>query len=190
MHEPGQRCADLIEMTANALSGETVALMLMAVQKDNLELSIKYAIKWVHTQFKEGTGGTEAVIKKCLQAFPSIWFSLILNEDFSFKSFKKKSFSSFFEEEKFNEILSKLQSFVTNPPLSISNNNPHHTMIVIILILEYASLIKKNSTEPLDKAYSQYINSDTHNAVQECFLVSPNQYSILQFTEFILKHHL
>ena len=59
-----------------------------------------------------------------------------------------------------------------------------------MLILEYASLLKKNSTEALDKAYSQYIYSDTHNAVQECFLASFNQYSILQFTEFILKHHL
>ena len=46
MHKPGQRCTDLIEMTANALSGDVVALMLMAAQKDNLELSIKYAIKW------------------------------------------------------------------------------------------------------------------------------------------------
>jgi hypothetical protein len=46
MHKPSQRCNDLIEKTADALSGETVALMLMAVQKDNLELSIKYAIKW------------------------------------------------------------------------------------------------------------------------------------------------
>jgi len=46
MHKPGQRCTDLIEMTANALSGDVVAVMLMAVQKDNLELSIKYAIKW------------------------------------------------------------------------------------------------------------------------------------------------
>jgi hypothetical protein len=46
MHKPGQRCTNLIERTANALSNETVALMLMAVQKDNLELSIKYAIKW------------------------------------------------------------------------------------------------------------------------------------------------
>ncbi len=33
-------------MTANALSGDIVALMLTAVQKDNLELSIKCAIKW------------------------------------------------------------------------------------------------------------------------------------------------
>ena len=46
MHKAGQHCTNLIEMTANALSGDVVALMLMAVQKDNLELSIKYAIKW------------------------------------------------------------------------------------------------------------------------------------------------
>ena len=46
MHKPGQRCTDLIEMTVNALSRDVVALMLVAVQKDNLELSIKSAIKW------------------------------------------------------------------------------------------------------------------------------------------------
>ena len=44
MQKPGQRCAGLIEMTANALSGGVVALMLVAVQKDNLELGIKQAI--------------------------------------------------------------------------------------------------------------------------------------------------
>jgi len=33
-------------MTAHALSGGVVALMLVAVQKDNLELSIKQAIGW------------------------------------------------------------------------------------------------------------------------------------------------
>ena len=46
MNRPGQRVAELIELTANVLSGGAVALMLMAVQKDNLELSIKQAIKW------------------------------------------------------------------------------------------------------------------------------------------------
>jgi hypothetical protein len=42
----GQRCTDLIEMTANALSRDVVGLMLVAVQKDNLALSIKEAIEW------------------------------------------------------------------------------------------------------------------------------------------------
>ena len=45
MNNPGQRCTDLLEVTANALCGGIVALMLMAVQSDNLELSIKQAIK-------------------------------------------------------------------------------------------------------------------------------------------------
>ena len=46
MHRPDQRCTDLIEVTANALSEGVVALMLMAVQRDNLELNIKQAIQW------------------------------------------------------------------------------------------------------------------------------------------------
>ena len=45
MQKHGQRCAGLIEMTAGSLSGDVVALMLLAVQRDNLELSIKQAIK-------------------------------------------------------------------------------------------------------------------------------------------------
>jgi hypothetical protein len=45
MHRPDQRCNDLIELTASALSGGAVALMLLAVQRDNLELSINQAIR-------------------------------------------------------------------------------------------------------------------------------------------------
>ena len=46
MQRHGQRCAGLIETTANALSRSVVALMLVAVQRGNLELSIKQAIGW------------------------------------------------------------------------------------------------------------------------------------------------
>ena len=53
MHRHDQRCTDLIEVTANALSGGVVALMLMAVQRNNLELNIKKAVEWlVHTYNK------------------------------------------------------------------------------------------------------------------------------------------
>ena len=45
MHIAGRTCTDLIEMTANALSGDVAALMLVAVQKNSLELSIQQAIK-------------------------------------------------------------------------------------------------------------------------------------------------
>jgi hypothetical protein len=45
MHKPGQRCTELIEKTADALSG-VIALMLLAVQKYNLEPNINQAVKW------------------------------------------------------------------------------------------------------------------------------------------------
>jgi hypothetical protein len=46
MHKDDQRCIDLVETTSNALRDDVTALMLLAVQKDNLELSIRQAIKW------------------------------------------------------------------------------------------------------------------------------------------------
>ena len=45
MQKHGQRCDRLIDMTADALSGGAVILMLVAIQRDNLELSIKLAIR-------------------------------------------------------------------------------------------------------------------------------------------------
>jgi hypothetical protein len=46
MHMEGQQCIELIEITANALNSGTVALILLSVQKDNLELNIKKAVEW------------------------------------------------------------------------------------------------------------------------------------------------
>ena len=45
MHKHGQQCTELIEKTANELSSGVVALMLLAVQKDNLELGIRLAVR-------------------------------------------------------------------------------------------------------------------------------------------------
>ena len=45
MHKHGHRCDGLVEMTANALVGDAITLMLAAVQRDDLELSIKQAIR-------------------------------------------------------------------------------------------------------------------------------------------------
>jgi len=74
MHRPGQRCFDLIQATENALSSGVVSLMLLAVQKDNLELNINRAVEWVHSASQGGKASTEIVIKACILAFPSIWF--------------------------------------------------------------------------------------------------------------------
>ena len=45
MHTQNGHCDDLIEKTAAALDEDTVALMLLAVQNGNLELSVKVALK-------------------------------------------------------------------------------------------------------------------------------------------------
>ena len=44
MHTQNGKCNDLIEKTAEALNEDAVALMLLAVQKDNLKLSVKLAL--------------------------------------------------------------------------------------------------------------------------------------------------
>ena len=44
MHREDGRCDKLIENTAMALNKDVVALMLLAVQRDNLELSVKIAL--------------------------------------------------------------------------------------------------------------------------------------------------
>jgi hypothetical protein len=45
MHRPGRLCTSLIDMTAKELAGG-VALILLAIQKHNLELNIKRAVEW------------------------------------------------------------------------------------------------------------------------------------------------
>jgi hypothetical protein len=46
MNRQDQRCTDLIEATAKALSDSTIALMLLTVQKGNMELNINRAVEW------------------------------------------------------------------------------------------------------------------------------------------------
>ena len=43
MHIDGSHCGNLVEKTAAALNDEAVLLMLIAVQRGNVELSMKLA---------------------------------------------------------------------------------------------------------------------------------------------------
>jgi hypothetical protein len=44
MHEPGQPCTELLETTATALNDGVVAVMVLAVKRGSLELSINAAV--------------------------------------------------------------------------------------------------------------------------------------------------
>jgi len=215
MHKHGQRCADLIEMTANALVGGAVALILLAIQKNNLELNINRAVKWAHSAFQTGNESTERVIKSCVLAFPSLWYPeyesrdkspwdeevLGFNENYEWYyesgELDDENDNSFFRQSSFkgftNALVSKLSSFLANT--GPSDDNPHHKLIVMILILEHTCLLfasqpKPAKDEALDRAYSRYCASTVHNELTNKFSAPPKEYSILQFTEFVLEHRL
>ena len=46
MHINGTHCGDLIEKTAAALNDDALMLMLASVQRNNVELSVRFAWKW------------------------------------------------------------------------------------------------------------------------------------------------
>jgi hypothetical protein len=52
MHEPGQHCTELLETTANALNDGVVAVMVLAVKRGNLELSINVGVARFVFQYK------------------------------------------------------------------------------------------------------------------------------------------
>ncbi|KAF8266812.1 hypothetical protein EI94DRAFT_134597 [Lactarius quietus] len=71
MHMKDSRCDSLVEETAAALNEDTVVLMLLAVQRGNIELSVKAALSRV----RHLTGSkAKPVIRECLIPFPYIWF--------------------------------------------------------------------------------------------------------------------
>ena len=92
MHEAGKQCTELLEKTANALNDNVVSVMLLAVQKGNLELSIiiavtksvfSYRVARKKPQFyfsactmfrgREEESLRGKIIGKCLMAFPYTW---------------------------------------------------------------------------------------------------------------------
>ncbi|KAH9169819.1 hypothetical protein EDB89DRAFT_2193581, partial [Lactarius sanguifluus] len=68
MHKKHMRCDRLIETTAAALNDDTIGLMLLAVQRGNLNLSVKTAL----SRARSHTGG-EHIVRECLIPFPYIW---------------------------------------------------------------------------------------------------------------------
>ena len=97
MDQKEARCDSLIEATAAALNDDVVALMLVAVQRDNnLGLSVNIALKWSVHQFKGAVGGNLirlcrvysqggfneldaiTIVQECIFPFPYLWASVQL----------------------------------------------------------------------------------------------------------------
>jgi hypothetical protein len=96
MHKQGQ-CTDLIDKTANELGDDVVTLMLVAVQRGNLELSVTeairryvrvciateirrvYSLDRTHAKSKQGIVSIEVVTEICIVAFPSLWVRVVMH---------------------------------------------------------------------------------------------------------------
>ena len=95
MNKEVARCNILTEATAAALSEDIIALMLIAVQKDNLGFSVKLALERSAHQFKGSVGGNlielcrvykgrfdnldaKTIVRQCLFPFPYLWVSVHL----------------------------------------------------------------------------------------------------------------
>ncbi len=96
MDKQTARCDPLIEATAAALNKNAVVLMLVAVQKNNLGLSVNIALKQSVLQLRRTVSGnlielfrvyssgrfneldTGTIVRECLFPFPYLWASVHL----------------------------------------------------------------------------------------------------------------
>jgi len=71
MNQQETRCDTLLEATASELNEDVVTLMLVAVQKDNLGLSVSLALKRSVHQFMGTVVGTSL---SCAGSIPVVGF--------------------------------------------------------------------------------------------------------------------
>ena len=65
----------------------------------------------------------------------------------------------------------------------------------MIIVLDHATLFHASPSRPtldraLDQACSRYKSSNIHNTIKEHFTRPPKQYTVTQFTDFVLRHRL
>ncbi|KAN0137558.1 hypothetical protein V8E53_004609 [Lactarius tabidus] len=77
MHLKDSRCDNLVEETAVALNEDAITLMLLAVQKSNLGLSVKMALSRSCSVQRLAEINVKNVIREYLIAFPYVWASVI-----------------------------------------------------------------------------------------------------------------
>jgi len=81
MYMQNSCCDDLIEKTAVVLNDDVVTLMLLAVQRGNLELSVKLALDRVHPHARFGVRRAKIIVRECLYPFPYFWLYYLHPDD-------------------------------------------------------------------------------------------------------------
>jgi len=208
MHKSDGRCRSLIEETAGALGADVVTLMLLAVQRSNVELSVKVAMTRVHPNFEDEGKDMAKIVKMCLFPFPYIWV-------FNFGGFGGGDLGGFdlkFEEkfgDEEEEFFSPSPAFqglglgggeikhIMSMPviknLSTTSNNKFFLIIAIITLLKHATILCPSglsSKSALTQAGLDCQKFDIHSKAALYFTAPLHQYSVQQLVDFIMSAHI
>jgi len=189
----GSHCGDLVEKTATALNEDAVMLMLLAVQRNNVKLSVTFVWKRVHCL---ATFEVENVIHECLFAFPYIWVWKEIFDDEEFLEFRfiDKSEDLFKKSESDRESLLKpitkhIISLYTIQNLIVNKSSHLHLLLAVTLILKHATFlqISVSPKSALTKAEQHYQKANLDVIIQQHLTACASEQSIEQFVGFIMS---
>jgi len=188
MHLNGSHCGDLIEETAAALNEEAVTLMLLTVQKGNVELSVKLAWRCVHRLV---TFEVVQVVRECLFAFPYIWsFDSKLYDlsDLDLYDLSDYDLSDLDLSKSFLPIMKHILSLHTIQNLIINKSSHLHVMLAVTLILKHATLLRtsKLSKAALINVELDYQRANVDESIQQYFTECAAELSVEQFAGFVM----
>ncbi|KAN0137608.1 hypothetical protein V8E53_004659 [Lactarius tabidus] len=178
MNEKDSRCDSLVEKTAGALNEDAITLMLLAVQKGNLELSVKIALSRSCSVQRLAEINVKNVIRECLIAFPYVWASVIKLE--LIDALTGTGCLSFYALYLLM-VLSLLIKHITSTSIL------YLTFVeAAILILRHATLLlpSNESEAALTQAELDYQESSIDLKIQE-YLVAFASEDVSQFAGFI-----
>lgn len=208
MHKTDGRCDKLIEETAGALNDDVVTLMLLAVQRSNVELSVKLAVTRVHPHFGGDADDFRELVKTCLTVFPYLW--LYCDDDDNFFDLDDLDLLLFdFDDDDDDDLdddrIKQIMSMSIMKKVSISRysifmnkfftarNTRHHLVIALISIMKQATTLRPSglsSQSALAQAELGYQKSNIHSQTALYFPEAPQQYSVQQYVDFIMDAQL
>jgi len=192
MHKPDGCCKKLIEETAVALSHDVVTLMLLAVQRSNVELSVKLAVTRVLPHLGGDAEDMKKIVRTCLVPFPYIWDDhhhfLLLDGDLLFDD---DDFLFLDDDFLFDDLdlVHYIMSMSILKMFSTGRSTRHHLVIAIITIVKHATTLCPSGLLPwlaLAQAESDYKKSNIGSKAVSYFTEPLEQYSVQQFVDFIV----